>query len=594
MAKPGPQTPRVAPGRFWLGASLLAVALASDFAMALGHLGAIAVPGCGPGSACARAAASAWGTIPLLHWPVSFLGVAAFSALLAAWIASRGSVSRPLARIVRLVGLASVTLVIVLLVESLFCPYCFVAHGACLAFWVVAEASRSGGPLATGARLEVSAAAIVFAVATTLLAVAEREVRGAVRARAERDLATSTAEILRSAGGGRGFTGRYRLGPEQARARIVVFTDYQCPDCARVESQLRAAIETRSDVSLSAKHFPMCSDCNAHAENDHPNACWAARAAEAAGILHGAGGFWRMHDWLFARGGAFTDADLKRALADLRFDEASFIATLHGPQTLACVSADIEEAMRLGLIRTPMIFINGGELRGWSAPDAIARALTDLEAHGPLAATAEADRPAEAREKCLADWREQVVVPIPADRFPRALGPDTASVRIVVFGDYQEPYTAEADIAARALVQGRNDRQYSFRHFPADRACNGLAERTIHPLACVAAKAAEAAALLGGLDAFWFVHGWLMSHASDFTEPGLSEAVAGFGLDPDALWDAMTLAEPQRAIEEDASAARTLGVTSIPLIFVNGKRVPRFRLGEENLLPRIVEEAATR
>ena len=34
------------------------------------------------------------------------------------------------------------------------------------------------------------------------------------------------------------------------------------------------------------------------------------------------------------------------------------------------------------------------------------------------------------------------------------------------------------------------------------------------------------------------------------------------------------------------------GSSSIPLVFINGKQVPRWKLDNENLLPRMVREAA--
>ena len=54
-------------------------------------------------------------------------------------------------------------------------------------------------------------------------------------------------------------------------------------------------IAATPDASLAIRHFPMCKACNPHALDLHPNACWAARAAEAASIVGGDAAFWRMH-----------------------------------------------------------------------------------------------------------------------------------------------------------------------------------------------------------------------------------------------------------------------------------------------------------
>jgi hypothetical protein len=102
------------------------------------------------------------------------------------------------------------------------------------------------------------------------------------------------------------FTGRYLYGPEEAPIRIVIFAGYQCQDCYTIEQQLVSLMQTRSDINVSMKHFPFCKDCNPYMSRTmHANGCWAARAAEAAGILWGKDGFWKMHQHLFSKRGSF-------------------------------------------------------------------------------------------------------------------------------------------------------------------------------------------------------------------------------------------------------------------------------------------------
>ena len=132
-----------------------------------------------------------------------------------------------------------------------------------------------------------------------------------------------------------GFTGRYRIGPEVAPVRVVVISDYQCPDCNTVEDQIREVLDEYKDtgkLSFSAKHFPMSNSCNRYlgSNNMHPNACWAARAAETAGRLRGNEGFMEMHRWLFARKGSFTDAELRQGLVELGYEPNEFITICLG------------------------------------------------------------------------------------------------------------------------------------------------------------------------------------------------------------------------------------------------------------------------
>ena len=141
---------------------------------------------------------------------------------------------------------------------------------------------------------------------------------------AQAQLAESLAAVVEAAsekhpdGPSSGFVDDDYQGPFEASIRIVFFSDYQCPDCRRVEAEIRALVSERDDISLSAKHFPLCTDCNRHiTKSPHPNACWAARAAEAAGILRGNEGFWQMHYWLFDRSGSFTGAELQAGLSEI-------------------------------------------------------------------------------------------------------------------------------------------------------------------------------------------------------------------------------------------------------------------------------------
>ena len=77
--------------------------------------------------------------------------------------------------------------------------------------------------------------------------------------------------------------GRYFLGSQTAPVLVTVVSDYQCPSCRQIDAQLRAMTAGRDDVSITMRHFPFCTDCNKHIDKTrHANACYAARAAEAA------------------------------------------------------------------------------------------------------------------------------------------------------------------------------------------------------------------------------------------------------------------------------------------------------------------------
>src|SRR5712671_6316868 len=83
-------------------------------------------------------------------------------------------------------------------------------------------------------------------------------------------------------------------------------------------------------------------------------------------------------------------------------------------------------------------------------------------------------------------------------------GPGDAPATILVYGDYQCPYTRafELSLAELRRVDGGAFRSV-YRHFPL---------REIHPQAQGAAEAAEAVYALGGVEAFWRMHDGLFAH----------------------------------------------------------------------------------
>jgi protein-disulfide isomerase/uncharacterized membrane protein len=617
-----------------IGLALLGVAAAAAWALAVQGILGLALPGCGPASPCASVAAGKWGSLPGLGWPVSFIGAAYFSAALVAWAMARRGLSVGGLWALRLGGLVSLGFLTIAVVESLFCTYCLIANGANLLFWALAEATRpSLARTPTWRGLPVGVA--LFATISAALGLWRLQAGRAAEQTAERERAKAEQAIVAPTPPGQPvpnpapnpapqpttaatapttttappplppaapatppLTGRWRLGPAEAPVRIVVFTDYQCPDCKDVERDLDALARANPErIALSIKYFPFCTDCNPKiGRNLHPNACWAARAAEAAGLLGGPEAFWRMHRWLFARAGSFTDAELKAGLAELGLSDQTFIPTMSSAATLAAVKADIDDGYRLGLFYTPMIFINGVELKGWKAKDAVRRTVEAALARNLPALGPENDRPPLALDRAIADWREGGVFVQPdATRPAFGPAPDKATATIVVFGDYQEPGCARADAAVRALLAARPDVRYEFRLFPVDQTCNPRAPRTLFPAACTAARAATAARLLGGSDggAAWrAMHTWLFNNRDRTTPQTLADGAPALGLDANALSIAMQTSDATALLNADIETVARLGIGSIPAIFVSGRQVPRWELDGQSLLDRILDEAA--
>lgn len=593
----------IAPGLFGAGFGFLLVAVGASLVLALKHWTGMAIPGCGAGGGCDLAADSVWGAIRVggFEWPTSHIGLAYFLALAVAWIMSWRGAAGSLRWIVRAGGFGSVFLVGVMIAGEYLCPYCVLAHSGNVGFLIVLELARrprAARPIPLGGLVGG------LIGSTSILAATEYFNAAAITAREEDELAQSQQRIIAQSQqqahaaaitNGEGFTGRYRLGPAQAPIRVVIFMDYQCEDCGKVEEDILRLFDERDDMSISVKHFPFCTDCNRHMQaNKHPNACWAARAAETAGIMGGAEAFWEMHKWLFSQPepGFFDNPTLRAWIDAHDFDFDTWSRHMTGAETLSRVQEDVEEAMALGIGQTPMIFINGVELKGWRVQNGVRRAVEALAATNPPALTAASDVPLGAVDSALAAWRSRPPINLPPDSHDYPLGRGGAPVQVVLWGDLQEPYTAEADRHIRGFIEGRADVQYRFRHYPINQACNSAAQTTKHPQACLAHRAAEAAGQLGGAEAYWAMHIWLMANQRDLAEATVLAAAAEQGLEAGAFSAHLQSPQVAEAINADALLGQRVGLRGVPYVFVNGKLVERWLYvdGQEALTP-IIREA---
>ncbi|QDU94493.1 DsbA family protein [Lignipirellula cremea] len=587
-----------------LAAIFLLLSFGASFMLCLQHVVGLSLPGCGPASGCASLAEGPWGNI--FGWPVSFAGATYFFALIMVWPwLGEAGVPMLFKWLVRLGVLGSLVFVAVMFFEQHFCLYCALTHAGNLCFWIVVETCPTAA--ATPWRAMGGWAAAVV-LGTSVFGIAEWQVRAQADAVAHQQADESIAQITATTTStervgddqGPGFTGRYRLGPEKAMIRFVVFTDYQCKDCSELELRLKPLMESRSDISLSMKHFPLCGDCNPMVKfpHFHDNACRMAQAAEAAGLLAGGEAFWRLNNWLFEHRHEYSDEELVAALPQLGFagaDQiAQFLATMSSNEVRQLIDQDVEEGMELGIDGTPVIYINGVELRGWDAEDTLDRAIAALDQAKPPARTAAADHPAGQIERRTAIWQEIAVeekLPVEPGRW--SLGPADAPVRVVLFFDYRNPYSPQLWQNLEAVCRENTEVRLDLYQFPISKVLNPrfdkLAEER-YPLAADAVQMVEAAGLLGGEQAFWRMHRWVLENRETFSRQAASDAAAKEGLDAEALSAAADSPEVAQAIAADLEKALPAEVSFAPRLYIAGRKVSTASPSRE-LLRRLLELA---
>jgi len=142
-------------------------------------------------------------------------------------------------------------------------------------------------------------------------------------------------------------------GPDTAPVTLVVFSEFQCPFCARFVPTLKQIEDTyRDNVRIVWKHLPL---------DIHKDAVGAALAAEAA---RKQGKFWEYHDKLFADQTRLGPEGLKQHAKELQLDLKRFEVDMLDPNEKKRLEADVAEANTLGIAGTPGIFINGRFLAG--------------------------------------------------------------------------------------------------------------------------------------------------------------------------------------------------------------------------------------
>jgi protein-disulfide isomerase len=150
--------------------------------------------------------------------------------------------------------------------------------------------------------------------------------------------------------------GAPQLGPSDAPVTIVVFSDFQCPFCARALTPLAALRERYPDrLRLVFRNNPL---------PFHRDAAPAAAAALEAFAQRGDAGFWAMHDLLFENQRALDRASLERYAGQLGLDLARFSTALDGGAHDAAIARDLALAERLGARGTPIFYVNGRIVQG--------------------------------------------------------------------------------------------------------------------------------------------------------------------------------------------------------------------------------------
>ena len=358
---------------------------------------------------------------------------------------------------------------------------------------------------------------------------------------------------------------------------IALFSDFQCPFCARVEPVLKQVDQAFPGVvRVVWKHQPL-------PPSMHPQARPAAEAAEAA---REQGKFWEMHDRLFANQRTLSPELYESSARELGLDVERFKRSLASHAAAARIDADQKLATTVGASATPTLYVNCRRIEGAYPFESIRPILEDeIRKADALAVQGKAGAalyqalceenvrkfPAtpSAGAAAAANTAAPTVLPggraaIPVRQDDPAKGKASAPVTLVEFSDFQCPYCARATPSVKEIESAYpSDVRIVWKHLPL----------SFHANAMPAALAAEAAREQGGAAKFWAMHDKLFANQAALSGASYERYAGELGLDLARFRRDMANPKLRARVDEDAQLAQKMGVNGTPTFVVNGERV---------------------
>ena len=135
-------------------------------------------------------------------------------------------------------------------------------------------------------------------------------------------------------------------GPGNAGVTVIVFSDYLCPACRRLEPILHQVLEKYpKDVRLVHKL------CTHHD--------FSRKAVAAAYAALDQNRFWEFHDRLFEYQLGMNKAMVISIAKELHLDLKRFNKKMKDPAIQKLIDRDMEDVSRLSIPGTPTVYVNG-------------------------------------------------------------------------------------------------------------------------------------------------------------------------------------------------------------------------------------------
>jgi protein-disulfide isomerase len=355
-------------------------------------------------------------------------------------------------------------------------------------------------------------------------------------------------------------------GAKDAKVTIVMWSDYQCPFCSRVEPTVHKVLETYpKEVRVAFKQLPLPFHDKAHL------------AAEAALAAKEQGKFWEMHDKLFANQTALDRPSLEKYAQEIGLNMNKFKAALDSGKFKEKVDAELAEGNKIGANGTPAFFINGKSLSGAQPFEAfkakIDAALADVDAmlkkkRIPLRTLYDEimkdakEAAAPAKQGGGDEEDDKTVYKVDPGNGP-SWGAANAPVTIVEFSDFQCPFCSKVGPTLKKIKETYPGKvRIVWRNYPLP----------FHQQAPLAAEASLAANAQGK---FWEMHDKMFENQRALDRPSLERYAGEIGLDLARFKADLDSGRYKADVNADFQYGNSLpgGGMGTPTFFINGRKI---------------------
>jgi protein-disulfide isomerase len=349
-------------------------------------------------------------------------------------------------------------------------------------------------------------------------------------------------------------------GPKDALVTMIIFSDFQCPFCKRVEDTLKQVAQAYpQDVRFVWKDNPL---------PFHPRAKPAATLARFAYKKGGDKAFWDMHDAIFESNPKLEDDDLKGLAekAGIKWDDVK--TAIDNNKFGEKIDGSVELANDVQARGTPHFFINGVRLSGAQPLEAFKKSIDEQLAKAK-ALVAKGTPKAKVYDELMKDAKgppppekKEIVGP---DAQTPIKGPASAKVTITIFSDFQCPFCKRVEpTLAEIEKEYGNKVRFAWRHMPLP----------FHQDAPLAGQAAQEAFAQKGNAGFWKMHDKLFeaqgTSEDAIKRPGLEKIAQEIGLNMDKFKAALDSNAHKAKLDADSKIGNDAGINGTPAFVING------------------------